>query len=272
MERRPRYFVLFDMNGTLLHKSLKKIKGAREPDKLVKKIIRLYVRPDIVQLFSPVLSMEGVRVGLFSSMRRQTVAPMLDALLDFLSCKDKKESILIFDREYCIPDPLSDDPKDTLKSLDLVWDGAYAKKLGMHPHNTVLIENDVKKASRCVPNLIRMVPYGEADVLHPQPDRDSLLQHYRKYLEDMFRSATEDVREYISTHPLPVLVTKYFEQTTEEVLKAQEDMQKFKEEEGKAAEADEHWVYPDALPDKDAKMKEMLKLMEGITLSVEKQD
>ncbi len=269
--KKPKYFILFDLNGTLLYKTTRRLKCAREPDKGIKKIVQIYIRPDVLHLLPPLLKNPAVRVGVYSSMKRQTVSPILDALLEKISATDKKESILIFDRDCCVADPLGENIQDTLKDLELVWTRAYAQKLGICKTNTILVENDVRKASRCLANLLRMVPYTENDIINPTLENDSLLHFYYEYLEKLINSGTPDVTEYLRKNKLPPEVIKHFDQSTEDLVKAQEDLRKLAEEDKSMTEHEEKWVKIEDIPNKDEKMKEMMGIIQSITISIDKQ-
>eukprot|EP00826_Nyctotherus_ovalis_P029864 TRINITY_DN2368_c0_g2_i2.p1 TRINITY_DN2368_c0_g2~~TRINITY_DN2368_c0_g2_i2.p1 ORF type:complete len:238 (+),score=59.17 TRINITY_DN2368_c0_g2_i2:149-862(+) len=206
-----KYFLLFDLNGTLLCKKRYRIDCPREPDLTLKKLFQIYFRPEVVQLLPALLSHPLVRVGVYSSMKRHTINSILDALLERISCVERKNAILVFDHEYCIPDPMGKNLQDTLKDLLLVWDGNYSKKLKMNKSNTILIESDVQRIGTCFSNLLRMVPYKEDDVLYPSTEKELLLTYYKEYLIKLIESGTDDVTEYLAANSLPQEITKYLD-------------------------------------------------------------
>jgi len=109
----PHYFVRRDTVSIAL--------ANQKPDLVLKKLHQIYIRPEIVQL----LPHPRIRIGVYSSMKGHVTSSILDLLLEKINCTEKKTSILIYDHEYCIPDPMGKHLQDTLKDLTLVWDDNY---------------------------------------------------------------------------------------------------------------------------------------------------
>eukprot|EP00826_Nyctotherus_ovalis_P050879 TRINITY_DN6299_c0_g1_i1.p1 TRINITY_DN6299_c0_g1~~TRINITY_DN6299_c0_g1_i1.p1 ORF type:complete len:277 (+),score=70.21 TRINITY_DN6299_c0_g1_i1:778-1608(+) len=268
MNHGSKYFIFLNLNGTLLYKSTKKLKTTREPDKSFSSRLQIYFRPDLHYLLSPILDDPLIKVGIYSSMKSTTINGILGALLESIGASNKRQQILVFDRKYCPPDIFSGDVKDTVKDLALVWNDSWAKKLGIAQNNTVLIEDDVKKASKCVENLLRMVPYQKEDVVNPYIERDSLLQYYWDYVKKMARDSPTDVREYLAKHGLPTEVTRWFDTSTEELLKEHSNTLKADKEEVEESK----WNEVESLKNKEEKIQEMRKVLSSITLVREIQD
>jgi len=268
---RAKYFILFDLNGTLLYKTPKKLKCSQEPNKSIKKSGFIYIRPNIAHLLISLLAKPYIRIGVYSSMKTQTVSKIVEAILENINALEKKDSILIFDRSCCDPDPNGENVTDTLKNLERVWEREFAKKLGMNSRNTILVENDIRKSAKSLSNLVRMVPYQESDIMNPNIEKDEILIKYAEYLERLIMSDTENVQEYIKVNKLPVEIEKYFEKSTEELVKAQEEFAKISGE-GKQPEPEIKWVQVSEIVNKEEKMKEMMSLINSIKLKIEKQD
>ena len=271
MDTRPKYLVLFDLNGTLVCKTTKKIKCDAEPDVVLKKAIFIYFRPYIHALLSPLLKNPLVKIGIYSSMKVQNIDTILRAMLEKMGLSDKRSSILIFDAHYCISDPYGEELYDTLKDLTKVWNSEIAQIFFFNKRNTIFIENNVRKANRCIGNFIRMVSYEEKDIEHPCSEKDSLLEEYCKYIEKLISSKTTDVVEYLNVNSLPLKITKYFDRSTDELLKLYNNLA---EAESKIPDIQDKitWKTIEELEDKEEKIKEMKNLISKIELTPKPQN
>lgn len=271
METRPKYLILFDLNETLVLKTYNKVKCSREPD-FTKKSLRAYFRPGVYHLLPPLLKEPLVKIGIYSGMNEQTIKLILDALLEKIGCGNKKGTILIFGKEFCILDPLGVQLHDKLKDLNRIWDSERAQKFYFTQKNTVLIENDVRKASKCMPNFLRMAPYKQEDVEQPSLEKNSLLHHYLDYLEKLIKSDTDDVVDYLAKNSLPIEVTKYFDVPTEEILKSYSDLIEADKKDSVSSQCNSKWKTVEELQNKEEKIEEMRRIMSKVDIVIEEQD
>lgn len=270
MERNRKLLVLFDINKTLVYKCDKKVPKALLPYKLIKGHA-VYIRPGVEYLLQPMLCSDHVQVGVYSSMKKAMINETLKALLENLRLLEKKDSVWIFDRDCCVPDLNGTNIYDTIKDLELVWRQDIVRKQGFDKTDTIIVENDVKKASKCIGNLVRMVPFDENDVNDANCESKSVqvLKSYAEYFKSMISGPISNIQEYLRLHPLPITISKYFDDSIENLIKMQNIAPESKEEE---KEVEKNWVLPEKIPNKEEALNAMIKTMESVTISVQEQE
>ena len=270
-EKAQKYFILFDLNGSLLYKANYHIKCPREPDLVLKKTMHFYIRPNISTLLIPLLNHPKIKIGVYSYIRRGTINILLVKLLEKIDAIGKKESILIYDHEYCAPDPMGKKHYDTLKNLTQVWNGNYSKKLNMSKYNTVFIESDLNRIGEYFGNILRIVPYKERNIMNPSTNELELMNYYKDYLLKLADSETENTIEYLAKNPLPTEILEYFDKPMEEFMKKREEIMNLPDE-AKFIEFDDdesEWQKVESLKNRKETIKEMMDLINSVTIAID---
>lgn len=123
----PRLLLIFDLNGTLLHRIQKpheKRTVKAHPNNPSASLISFpcrgtsaFVRPHARQVLQKLFLMDQVRVAVWTSAHMENAVPLCRWL--FQNNFDKLEFLL--DRSFCDNAPMGTRSKSVIKSLDKIW-------------------------------------------------------------------------------------------------------------------------------------------------------
>jgi hypothetical protein len=175
--------LLLDLNGTLCYRT-----ELRVPDIKVDLYVRrkfVYLRPDVNEFLSKLSPF--FNVCLYTSVMRHNAQAVLDLL-------QQKDIAMLFDREYCKPDPNGKEAWDTIRDMEKIFKAAP----GFSLKNTILVDNETRKFESCIDNGILVSEFGMAQVLQKQCALGELAD-YLVVLGKKYRESHFDVREYMES-------------------------------------------------------------------------
>lgn len=180
MKRHRQILVLVDMNGTLLVRSKQRLAG-REPD-VSSSGMHYYVREHADALMEWLRNQRYVVMAFYTSMRMSSAQPAVDLL-----CR----GATIFDREFNQHDPSGDNPWDTMRDLNKVWQHVD----GFDDTNTIVIEDTMRKMRDHPRNVVVVPSYTETTVLG---GGDDALVGLPAYIHGLITA--DDVRQTIAAN------------------------------------------------------------------------
>ena len=161
--------VLIDLGGSIFFRTEEKDVGEQFDFKF--KRFKYFYRPGYGETLLALTKHPRTVVAFYSSMMRKTITPVMHELLQGEVLEGLKTQIGIFDREYCTQmrhfkyySEISDEPYDTFRDLQKVFDDKFCKDNGFNASNTLLIDSDSKKVQLWLDNSLITEPYLKEDV------------------------------------------------------------------------------------------------------------
>ena len=145
-----RIMILIDLGGSMFFRSCDK--DLPDDFNFKMKRYKYFFRPGYKQLLLKIANNPRTVVAFYSSMIRKTITPVMLELLSDPELKEIKDKIGIFDRAYCSQmrdskyySDLKEEPYDTYRDLQLIFDDQFCQENGLNANNTLLIDSDSKK-------------------------------------------------------------------------------------------------------------------------------
>jgi len=254
-EPKNKYLIIFDLNGTLLHRlKNNSIIGpsTRTADFSINGKF-VYLRPYIDSFIDALFNIDGENkdklesgfaVGAWTSAMLKNSELMLSQILKV--DKRKKNNQLIFQdyypriffkwaRDFCTPIPGTN--HETEKNMDNLWNNktdvhmngslypAVNKFEHWNEHNTIIIDDSPHKAKQYPFNAIHIPTF---EITNADNRSETVLLSLIKYLKTMFSKSPNNVQEYLKKHPFSKIT---YDTTIEsdDTLSQQEKFDKLKE-------------------------------------------
>ncbi|ORX75998.1 hypothetical protein BCR32DRAFT_296532 [Anaeromyces robustus] len=255
-EPKNKYLIIFDLNGTLLHRlknnSIINEKKTRMADfSMNGKFV--YLRPYLDAFIEALFNIDekgkekfesGFAVGTWTSAMVKNSELMLSQILNVekrsknnkIFCQDYSNRIFFkWARDFCTPIPDTD--HETEKNMDHLWQhkkntfcrGTVYPAVNEFGHwnekNTIIIDDSPHKAKQYPYNAIHLPTY---EITNKDNDSETVLLSLIKYLKTLYKKGPNNVQKYIKKHPFSKV---YFDDTIEldDTLSVQEKFDKLKE-------------------------------------------
>ena len=145
-----RIMILIDLGGSMFFRSCDK--DLPDDFNFKMKRYKYFFRPGYKHLLLKIANNPRTVVAFYSSMIRKTITPVMLELLSDPELDEIKDKIGIFDRDYCSQmrdskyySDLKEEPYDTYRDLQLIFDDQFCQENGLNANNTLLIDSDSKK-------------------------------------------------------------------------------------------------------------------------------
>jgi len=168
--KRFKIVILIDLGGSLFFRSCDKDLPNDFDFKM--KRYKYYFRPGYKELLLRLAANPRTVVAFYSSMLRKTITPVMLELLSDPELAAVKDKIGIFDRAYCSEmrdskyySELKEEPFDTYRDLQLVFNDSFCQENGFDGSNTLVIDSDSRKVQFCIENALITEPYLKEDVI-----------------------------------------------------------------------------------------------------------
>lgn len=155
----PRFLVVLDLNGTLLHSAVRPLSAPERAYDVQARKKFLYFRPGLKEFLQRLYAMADV--GVWTSAIRANADAIVDAV--WTAC-ELPPPLFVMSREQCelVPGP----GYRSIKDLRMIWRSfpAYSQ------HNTIILDDTDSKVQRQPQNLLRVPEYNCTE-------EDSVLLH-----------------------------------------------------------------------------------------------
>jgi hypothetical protein len=251
-----KYLIIFDLNGTLLHRLKKNDiideESTRKADFTINGKF-VFLRPYIDAFIEILFDIDGEHkdrlesgfaIGTWTSAMLKNSELMLNQIFK-VDVKDEKGQLTLMDysnriffkwaRDFCTPIPETD--HETEKNMDNLWNhkkstycrGTVYPAVNEFNHwnekNTIIIDDSPHKAKQYPYNAIHIPTF---EITNEDSDSETVLLSLIKYLKRLYKSGTDNVQEYIKNHPFSeISYDKSIEE--DDSLSKQEKFDKLKE-------------------------------------------
>lgn len=206
--------ILLDMNETMILRTHKKIKCPTKPNISNAKFI--YFRPGYHKLLEPILSHPKCTVGIYSSMIMKNCKLCTLGLLSHPNLQ-KFTINFLFNREYNVKDPEGIKKSDTMRDLNKIWEfPPFKNQYG--PKNTIMIDNEIRKARNCLENSIVVDSFIEEHLINGHPNNNYYCEILGIYLKNLLDNYEGDIRNQLKNNPFKIEKEKYFTKDNEIII------------------------------------------------------
>jgi len=251
-----KYLIIFDLNGTLLHRLKNNSivdKSTRVADFSINGRF-VFLRPYIDSFIEALFNIDGdnkdrlesgFAVGAWTSAIVKNSELMLSQILKIDKRKKKNNQLITCDysnriffkwaRDFCTPIPDTD--HETEKNMENLWNhkkdtyckGTLYPAVNGYNHwsekNTIIIDDSPHKAKQYPYNAIHIPTY---EVTNKDGENETVLLSLIKYLKVLYKKEPSDVQIYLKKHPFSkITIDENIE--SDDTLSKQEKFDKLKE-------------------------------------------
>ena len=153
LRRENKLLILLDLNGTLVYRSLIRLKTENPFFRHSSNPKRYYFRQNAKEFISNLLkkrrSCDCIELAFYSSMTQKNACAVASKL-------DSFSEMYVYGREYNMPDLLCGDDHAVIRNLPAIWSNPDGPGFGYSERSTIMVDDTVRKMREYPRNLVQV--------------------------------------------------------------------------------------------------------------------